>query len=528
MSHHSCLSLPKLIITLLFFSLLSSFFIPQSYAEGVGSLDKETIKVKLDGFSTEVVADELIIKYKDDATWAEKKEFKEENNLEKERVNRDALKKVDIEKVVLEEKITATEIKDVIEELESNPVVEYVEPNYVMNIQTVPNDADYSKQWALPKMDLPAVWDGNRGNENVVIAILDTGLDYNHPDKPVRTALGYDFVNDDNSPQDDHGHGTYIAGVIAARSNNNAGIAGICWRCTVMPIKVMNQNGVGTYADVANGIVWAADHGADIINLSIGGYAVSQTLQDAVIYAQNKGVLIVAAAGNQGVNSPLYPASFPNVIGVSATDENDERWARSNSGSYVDVSAPGVGVYGLGLNGQYRSQTGTSVAAAHVSGLAALFLSGEMGLSNNQLSQKLYNNAVDLGASGKDSLYGYGRVSSGIAEDEEGGGDDGDSEDPGAGIEDDTQICDEEGVNQNDSDCEGILPPSHVDDCEDDIDCKNNENQKLHDLAIMNIEVGPMTFEVGEPINIIAYIQNQGESKEENIKVKFFVNNIHI
>ncbi|MFH1410769.1 MAG: S8 family peptidase, partial [Patescibacteria group bacterium] len=387
--------------TILIFVFSGYFHVPDVFADG------EIITTES---GAQAVADEYIIKYKDSATYSDKQEFKDEKNLEKPRMLRDSLKKMDVEQVGVKEavdvdgSVEVESINEVIAALEKDPAVEYVEPNYIMSLQST-NDPSYSEQWSLTKIGIEEIWKDTTGSSNIVIAILDTGLDYSHPDKPRNLVPGYDFINDDSNPQDDHGHGTFVAGVIAANTNNGTGVAGICRNCSIMPVKVMDSRGIGTYADVANGIVWAADNGADIINLSIGGYAYSQILQDAVIYAQSKGALIIAAGGNQGISTPLYPAAYSNVIGVSATTQNDEKWSGSNYGSYIDISAPGVGIYGLTL-GSYRSQTGTSVAAPHIAGVAGLLMSKSQGLSPNLIAQQLYKNTIDLGPEGKDYSFG--------------------------------------------------------------------------------------------------------------------------
>ena len=414
MPQHSRLCLIPHFI-LLFISCLF-FVLPSAKADEIITIES----------GAQVVADEFVVKYKSDATFSEKQEFKEVMNLEKPRVTRDSLKKMDIEQVKLKDDTEGT-IAETVENLENNPAVQYVEPNYVMSIQSV-NDPNYAEQWSLAKIGVEEVWSETMGSSGVVIAVLDTGIDYSHPDRPKSIVAGYDFINDDNNPQDDHGHGTFVSGVIAANTNNATGIAGICQNCSIMPVKVMDSSGMGTYADVANGIVWSADNGADIINLSIGGYAYSQILQDAVSYAQSKGVLVIAAGGNQGISSPLYPAAYSNVIGVSATTQDDERWSRSNYGSYIDISAPGVSIYGLTL-GSYRSQTGTSAAAPHIAGIAGLLMSKNQALSPNLIAQQLYQNTVDLGIEGKDYSFGYGRIGFGVEEEvvEEGDGENNDN-----------------------------------------------------------------------------------------------------
>ena len=433
------------------------------------------------------------------------------------------------------------ELKDQLEEeltTEEKELIEYIEPNYMMGIQAIAvNDPDYSRQWALPKIQAPEVWETSVGDPSVVIAVLDTGLDFNHSDKPMHIAAGYDFINNDSNPQDDHGHGTFISGLIAAQSNNANGIAGLCWNCTVMPIKVISGNGLGTYQDVVNGIHYAVDQGADIINMSLGGYEYSQSLLEAINYAHQKGVTVVAAGGNQGIDNLIYPAAYPNVIGVSATDENDERWTNSNFGEYIDVSAPGVGVYGLALNNGYQSQTGTSVAAAHIAGIAGLFLAQNSNLTNNRLVQKIYDNTIDLGDAGRDLYYGVGRVDIGEGDESNNVNDEDENiELPISPGSDDTnnkkKICNKNKIDNDSSGNESIFPPSHIDNGKDEINCNDdykkddciNDCYFSHNLKITDIKIEPLAFQSGETVNIIAYVENQGKFKEKDITAEVFVN----
>ncbi|MEJ2558050.1 MAG: S8 family serine peptidase, partial [Anaerolineae bacterium] len=185
--------------------------------------------------------------------------------------------------------------------LRQNPNVLYAEPNYIAYaLDTIPNDPGYGSQWGLPQIKAPAAWDITTGGSDVTIAVVDTGIDLSHPDLSClgKLASGWDFVNNDATPDDDYGHGSHVAGIAAACTNNGIGVAGVAWGARLMPVKVLNGSGGGTYEDVAIGITYAADHGADIVNLSLGGIDESSALADAVQYAYDHGVLVVVAAGN--------------------------------------------------------------------------------------------------------------------------------------------------------------------------------------------------------------------------------------
>ena len=351
-------------------------------------------------------------------------------------------------------------------------LIKFIEPNYMVSIQAVAaNDVDYSKQWPLEKINVPAAWSQSVGDQDVVIAILDTGIDSDHTDKPAHILKGYDFIDNDNSPQDEHGHGTFISGVIAANSNNSLGIAGVCQNCSIMPIRVMDKDGLGTYKDLVKGIKYAVDNGADIINMSLGSYRYSQSLLDAVNYAHQKGALLIAPSGNGGGNSLMYPAKYPNVIGVGATDSSDAIWPGSNFGDSLDISAPGANVYSLGLKSSYKYQSGTSIAAAHVAGVAGLLLSQNPALSNNEIAQAIYQNAVDLGEVGRDKYYGNGRLNASLLE-------------VGDAV--------------------------------------------IHDVAIMDMQITPESFKTGEKTEIVASVQNQGTENENSLIIKFFVNDTQV
>ncbi|MCL4370490.1 MAG: S8 family peptidase, partial [Chloroflexi bacterium] len=301
--------------------------------------------------------------------------------------------------------------------LKSNPLVEWAEPDHLRSTMTVPNDQLYKQfQWNLRAIGMEQAWDITTGSPNVIVAVLDTGVDSTHPDLAGKLIPGYDFLNDTPDPADDSGHGTHDAGIIGAASNNNLGIAGIAWQSRIMPLKVLNSSGVGPDSAISRGIIYAADHGARVINMSFGSPNTSQTLAAAVRYAYDKGAVLVAAAGNTAKldNAVIYPAAFDQVLAVGATDESDKVADFSQHHSYVGVSAPGVHIVstfwrGAGY-GSYVSASGTSEAAPEVAGLAALLLSANPALTNKQVRQIIESTADDLGAPGKDEYYGTGRI----------------------------------------------------------------------------------------------------------------------
>jgi subtilisin family serine protease len=269
---------------------------------------------------------------------------------------------------------------------------------------TSPDDSDWPQQDGLRVVGFPKAWDVTQGSSRVVVAVLDTGVDARHPDIPGALVPGYDFVNSDTDPADDHGHGTAVAGVIAARANNRVGGAGVCSRCSVMPVKVLDAEGSGLDTLIAAGIVWAADHGANVINLSLGGPGTNQELGNAVGYATGKGVIVVAAAGNAGTTMQFYPAADPRAISVAATTVADQRYSWSSFGPWVRVAAPGCNVAPV-LGGGFGSFCGTSSAAPLVTGLVALELSAQPSATAQQVEQALVSAAVPL-----PDFVQYGRI----------------------------------------------------------------------------------------------------------------------
>ena len=299
----------------------------------------------------------------------------------------------------------------VIAALSNNPNIEFAEPDYIANVILTPNDPFYAAyQWHLPKVGAPVAWDSTTGSSAVTVAVVDSGVQANHPDLVGRVLAGYDFVNNDADPSDDNGHGTAVAGVAAAKGNDGIGTAGAAWSVAILPVKTMNSTGSGSYSAIANGITYSADRGAKIINLSLGGTSSSSTLQSAVSYAWNKGSVLIAAAGNNGTSTTVYPAAYPNVVAVSATTSADTLASFSSYGSFVDLSAPGQDITTTWINSSYVTISGTSFSSPLTAGVAALALSRNPGLSNAQLSSLLTSNTDDLGAVGYDTFFGSGRL----------------------------------------------------------------------------------------------------------------------
>ncbi|MHB0856353.1 MAG: S8 family peptidase [Anaerolineae bacterium] len=299
-------------------------------------------------------------------------------------------------------------IEEVIARLQAIPEVEAVEEDRIVELAYVPNDPRYASQWGPMKVQAPAAWDFTRGSSDVLIAVVDTGIDYDHEDRPANLLLGYDFINGDADPRDDHSHGTHVAGIAAARTDNDAGIAGMCPDCSVLAIKVLNASGQGSHSAIASGIRLAADAGASlgkrvVINLSLGG-GYSLLLEEAVGYAMGRGALIVAAAGNDGAGPASYPAAFQGVLGVSATTSSDQPASYSQ---YGRIAAPGSYILST-VPGGYGSKSGTSMASPCVAGAAGLLWSRSASLTAAQVMAALQGQ-VDV-PSGWDGVYGAGRL----------------------------------------------------------------------------------------------------------------------
>jgi subtilisin family serine protease len=278
--------------------------------------------------------------------------------------------------------------------LRREKAVESVEREVLLDgLEKIPNDPAWPDQWGLRTAGFPKAWDITRGSPSVVVAVLDTGVDASHPELKGALVAGRDIIHGNDNPADDNGHGTAVAGVVAARGDNGIGLAGACWLCRVMPVKVLGADGTGMTADVAAGIIWAADHGARVINMSLGGPGTTAALSEAIQYAAGKDTVVIASAGNNGLAIPFYPAAESSVIGVAASNEDDRLYSWSNHGAWVQVAAPGCNDAPW-PGGGYVSFCGTSAAAPLVAGVAALIRSARPNASAEQTAQAV-NKSVD-------------------------------------------------------------------------------------------------------------------------------------
>jgi subtilase family protein/fervidolysin-like protein len=277
--------------------------------------------------------------------------------------------------------------------LRADPRVRYAELDGVVRALRTPNDALWPTQWSPHKTNAPLAWDLTVGSPAVVVAILDTGVDAAQPDLRGKLVSGYDYVNGDSDPSDDNGHGTAVAGIAGAVSNNRIGVAGYCWECRLMPVKVLDSNGIGFTSTLAQGMVWATDHGARVINVSLGSSTDDLAVASAAQYARVHGVLVVAAAGNNSSPILQYPAALPGVVSVSASDRRDRLYDFSNSGSAL--AAPGDNST-TSWGGGYESFLGTSSAAPVVSGIAGLGFSADPDASPDEVEEALKAGAVAM------------------------------------------------------------------------------------------------------------------------------------
>jgi subtilisin family serine protease len=348
-----------------------------------------------------------------------------------------------------------------IQALQSDPRVEYVEPNYIYRASGTPNDPRFNELWGMNNtgqsggtndadIDGPEAWDTQTGSDSTLIAVIDTGVDYNHPDLAANIwtnpgeipnngidddangytddVRGWDFVNDDNDPSDDNLHGTHVAGTIGAVGNNGVGVAGVNWRVKIMPLKFLSGQGSGTLADAISAILYAANKEARVMNNSWGGGGFSQALLDAIEYADSKGALFVAAAGNEGADNDqnaTYPSNYdaPNVVSVAAIDHNGGLaiWDTGGGGggcgcgggnigapgsnfgaTTVDLAAPGKDILSTTPNNGYTKLQGTSMATPHVAGVAGLVFSQFPGWTHLQVKERLLSTVdVSPGLQGK-------------------------------------------------------------------------------------------------------------------------------
>jgi len=280
--------------------------------------------------------------------------------------------------------------------LRHDPRVVSVEQDSADQATVVPNDPHWTQAWGPKLVNAPAAWNTSTGSSKTIIAIVDTGVDPSQPDLRGRVLRGWDFVGNDAHANDDNGHGTAVAGVAAAGADNGVGIVGMCWKCEILPVKVLNAAGSGSHSNIAAGIVWATDHNADVINLSLAGATESDVVAKAVAYARNHGVVVVAAAGNEGSSQRFYPAALPGVISVGATSGSDNLYSWSNHGSWVKVSAPGCAYTGSTGPIRWTWWCGTSFATPVIAGIAALIKSESPGLSRARIESIILHSTVNV------------------------------------------------------------------------------------------------------------------------------------
>ncbi|MCO5176243.1 MAG: S8 family serine peptidase [Thermomicrobiales bacterium] len=305
-----------------------------------------------------------------------------------------------------------------LEQLRRNPLVEYAELNGIYSAVAMPNDPRVGEQWqyentgqtggtADADIDAFAAWDVTQGSPSVAVAIVDTGIDSSHADLAGKVVKSVNFSSS-STAEDRYGHGTHVAGIVAATTGNGLGVAGTCPACVLYNVKVLGDDGNGSWGDITTGINWALDNGAKVINLSLGGSSGSYAVQSSINYAWSKGVVIVAAAGNSNTSRPFYPAYYSSTIAVAATTSQDQKASFSNFGSWVDVAAPGQSILSTTMGSTYGLMSGTSMAAPFVSGLAGLLWSTPYGTSKTAVRSRLESTADKI--SGTGSRWANGRI----------------------------------------------------------------------------------------------------------------------
>jgi thermitase len=312
---------------------------------------------------------------------------------------------------------------ELIADLNRDRRVLYAEPDVELHITLAnPNDASFGQQYAMQKINAVAGWTSYPGSYTSsggpTVALIDTGIDRNHPDLvghiDTVNAKCFGILCTFTGYEDDNGHGTHTSGTVGAATNNGAGVASVAFNTKIMPIKVCNLAGSCNTSDVTSGINWARTHGAKVISMSLGGGGTS-TMQTAVTQANSAGIVVVAAAGNDGNATLNYPAAYPEVISVAATDANDKRASFSNANSDVEIAAPGVDVLSTYSGDGYTTLSGTSMATPHVAGLAALLFGQNPTWTNVQVRNRMNACSDDLGAAGRDTSFGFGRINLGRA-----------------------------------------------------------------------------------------------------------------
>lgn len=375
---------------------------------------------------------ELVIDLEDDTTDADEAEI--EAKLGGLDIRLNSVHSADERLFVVE--VDPAQMEALADRIEDDPRVEHVEPNYVYHALMVPDDPRFEDQWSFRMIGAPEAWDRATG-KGVTVAVIDTGVAYENHKKFKKVedlagtefVTGYDFVNDTNHANDDHGHGTHVAGTIAQTTNNGIGVAGLAFEAKIMPLKVLNRSGMGTAADIADAIRFAADEGAQVINMSLGGGPRSLVMQSAVAHARKKGVIVVCAAGNTGRGRVEYPAAYKGSFAISSVGPTKELAFYSSYGKQIAVAAPGgdkrrserdgilqntIEPRRVDKTDGYMYFQGTSMAAPHAAGAAALVISAGV-TDPDKVEKLLKETAMDAGQRGWDEKYGHGILNVGGA-----------------------------------------------------------------------------------------------------------------
>ncbi len=396
--------------------------VPHTVLASPGRIEISRVRDARSGQEVEVVSGELLVRFRAGTPEQRRGDCLRRNGLARGRSFGDGPAGTSAERGERVAVPPAVSLEQLLAKLRLEKEIALAEPNFILRATnaatgtpepaalTSPNDPLYPQQWGLAAIGAPAAWTITRGDPSVIVAVIDTGIDPDHPDLRDRLVPGRDFVDGTADPRDDNGHGTFCAGIIGAEADNGIGIAGVAPRVSLMSLKALDGAGEGTTSTVAEAIVWAADHGARVVNLSLGSPAFSQFLQEAVDYALGKGCVLVAAGGNDGVAAAVYPAAYPEVIGVGATGQGGAIWRLSNTGSHIALVAPGEAIVSTGLLATTVSNSGTSAASAFVAGVAALVVSARPELSGTTVGRLLAQTAHDLGAPGRDPVYGSGGI----------------------------------------------------------------------------------------------------------------------
>ncbi len=300
----------------------------------------------------------------------------------------------------------------VIARLAHHPHLKFAELDHYVSPTLTPNDPYYPNGWHLPKINSPQAWDDSQG-AGITIAILDSGVDSNHPDLAAKMVSGWNFYGNNSNTSDVYGHGTKVAGAAAAATDNSTGVASVAGQSKIMPIRITDTSGWATLSGIAQGLTWAADRGARVANISFLGVTSSSSARSSAQYMKNKGGLVVVSGGNTG-RLESYTTTTA-MIPVAATGTNDNRTSWSSYGNYISLAAPGAGIWSTTNGGGYGAVSGTSFSSPVTAGVIALMMAANPGMKNTDIENELFSTAVDLGAAGWDPYYGHGRVDAAAA-----------------------------------------------------------------------------------------------------------------